>query len=121
MPLAEPGLYEHLAGYAWPGNVRELENMVERALALVLAGDGVLRKAHFSLDVLPSPASSDAGAGIEVPSGPMNEVVDALERRMIDDALARSEGNKTRAAALLGISERTLWYKLKKFRSTEEG
>jgi two-component system, NtrC family, response regulator AtoC len=118
-PLAEPGLYEHLAGYAWPGNVRELENMVERAL--VLAGDGVLRKAHFSLDVLPAAAASDAGAGAEVPSGPMNKVVDALERRMIDDALARSDGNKTRAAALLGISERTLWYKLKKFRSTEEG
>jgi two-component system, NtrC family, response regulator AtoC len=118
-PLAEPGLYEHLAGYAWPGNVRELENMVERAL--VLAGDGVLSKAHFSLEVLPAPSASDPGAGAGVPSGLMNEVVEALERRMIDDALARSEGNKTRAAALLGISERTLWYKLKKFRSTEEG
>jgi two-component system, NtrC family, response regulator AtoC len=117
-PLAEPGLYEHLAGYAWPGNVRELENMVERAL--VLAGDGVLSKAHFSLEVLPAPSASDPGAGAGVPSGLMNEVVEALERRMIDDALARSEGNKTRAAALLGISERTLWYKLKKFRSTEE-
>jgi len=118
-PLAEPGLYEHLTGYAWPGNVRELENMVERAL--VLAGDGVLSKAHFSLEVLPAPSASDPGAGAGVPSGLMNEVVEALERRMIDDALARSEGNKTRAAALLGISERTLWYKLKKFRSTEEG
>lgn len=117
-PLAEPGLYEHLTGYAWPGNVRELENMVERAL--VLAGDGVLSKAHFSLEVLPAPSASDPGAGAGVPSGLMNEVVEALERRMIDDALARSEGNKTRAAALLGISERTLWYKLKKFRSTEE-
>jgi len=116
-PLAEAGLYEHLAVYAWPGNVRELENMVERAL--VLAGGGVLRSAYFVFETAPSPASADALAAEGLPSGPMNEVVEALERRLIDDALARSDGNKTRASALLGISERTLWYKLKKFRGSE--
>ena len=118
-PLAGPGLHEHLASYAWPGNVRELENMVERAL--VLAGDGVLRPAHFSFDAVPSIAASQVQTDDALPSGPMNEVVEALERRLIDDALSRSEGNKTRAAAMLGISERTLWYKLKKFRSIEDG
>ena len=118
-PLAGPGLHEHLASYAWPGNVRELENMVERAL--VLAGDGVLRPAHFSFDAVPSIAASQVQTDDALPSGPMNEVVEALERRLIDDALSRSEGNKTRAAAMLGISERTLWYKLKKFRSVEDG
>ena len=116
-PLAEAGLYAHLAVYAWPGNVRELENMVERAL--VLAGGGVLRSAYFVFETAPSPASADALAAEGLPSGPMNEVVEALERRLIDDALARSDGNKTRASALLGISERTLWYKLKKFRGSE--
>lgn len=118
-PLAGPGLHEHLASYAWPGNVRELENMVERAL--VLAGDGVLRPAHFSFDAVPSIAASQVQSDDALPSGPMNEVVEALERRLIEDALSRSEGNKTRAAAMLGISERTLWYKLKKFRSVEDG
>ena len=116
-PLAEPGLYEHLATYAWPGNVRELENMVERAL--VLAGGGTLRQAHFVFDtqpVVPVVGASD----VALPEGPMHEVVEALERRMIEAALSRCDGNKTRAAAQLGISERTLWYKLKKFRSDGE-
>jgi two-component system response regulator AtoC len=116
-PLAEPGLYEHLATYAWPGNVRELENMVERAL--VLAGGGILRQAHFVFDTPPAaPASGAPDAAL--PEGPMNEVVEALEKRMIEAALSRCDGNKTRAAAQLGISERTLWYKLKKFRSDGE-
>ncbi|WP_374479952.1 sigma-54-dependent transcriptional regulator [Zoogloea sp.] len=113
-PLAEPGLYEHLATYAWPGNVRELENMVERAL--VLAGGGTLRQAHFVFDTPPVALSSTGSATSDVPEGPMNEVVEALEKRMIEAALGRCDGNKTRAAAQLGISERTLWYKLKKYR-----
>ncbi|MBS0354838.1 MAG: sigma-54-dependent Fis family transcriptional regulator [Proteobacteria bacterium] len=117
-PLAEAGLYEHLASYAWPGNVRELENMVERAL--VLAGGGTLRQMHFVFDTPPVAPSGMGVADGDVPEGPMNEVVEALERRMIEAALTRCDGNKTRAAAQLGISERTLWYKLKKFRSDGE-
>ena len=42
------------------------------------------------------------------------------EASLIDDALARAEGNKAKAAALLDISERTLWYKLKKYRPEQE-
>ena len=106
-----------LRAYSWPGNVRELENMVERAL--VLCGAGPLRVEHFPFD---SDRNRDSGAsaGSEgadnvVPLGPMAPVVEALEARMIAEALAQSEGSKPRAAALLDISERTLWYKLKKY------
>jgi two-component system response regulator AtoC len=109
------GLFEHLAHYAWPGNVRELENMVERAL--ILAGSGPLSIPHFAFDAAPPPGSVPA---VELPSGTLNEIVDALEERLITAALLQSDGNKTRAAALLGISERTLWYKLKKFRASDE-
>mgnify|MGYP001213148625 CR=1 FL=1 len=114
-PIGEPGLFEHLAGYDWPGNVRELENMVERAL--VLAGPGPLKKAHFPFE--PSLLAGVTDAAPALPEGSLTEVVEDLEQRMIDDALARCEGNKARAAALLGISERTLWYKLKKYRGEE--
>jgi two-component system, NtrC family, response regulator AtoC len=48
--------------------------------------------------------------------GPLQEIVDALEAQVIAAALKQVDGSKPRAAALLQISERTLWYKLKKLR-----
>jgi two-component system response regulator AtoC len=114
-PLAEPGLYEHLARYDWPGNVRELENMVERAS--VLAGAGPLRKEHFPLHTAAPDAVPDALQGL--PEGGLNDVISVIEQRMIADALARCNDNKARAAALLGISERTLWYKIRKYRADD--
>jgi two-component system response regulator AtoC len=116
-----------LQSYAWPGNVRELENMVERAL--ILSGGGVLEAGHFLLEprlgeipAAPAQASLPATAG-EAPTGgvPLTQAVEALEASLIDDALARADGNKAKAAALLDISERTLWYKLKKYRPEQEG
>ena len=112
-----------LQGYHWPGNVRELENVVERAL--ILSGNAALALEHFRLEAGPTPAASPAGpsspAGLpdrpaDVQPGPLNEIVEALETRVIDAALKQVDGSKPRAAALLQISERTLWYKLKKYR-----
>jgi two-component system, NtrC family, response regulator AtoC len=51
---------------------------------------------------------------------PLGRAVDDLESRLIDAALARAQGNKAKAAALLDISERTLWYKLKKYRPDQD-
>jgi two-component system response regulator AtoC len=105
-----------LQAYAWPGNVRELENMVERAL--ILSGGGLLDERHFLLESghpaeAPRPAAAVPDAA---PLPRLNDAVEELEARLIDAALAQAEGNKARAAALLDISERTLWYKLKKYR-----
>jgi len=122
------GALAALQAYAWPGNVRELENMVERAL--ILSGGGVLEAGHFLLEprygesrpakqelvAAPSPAA-DSARGAQ----PLNQAVEELEASLIDDALAQAEGNKAKAAALLDISERTLWYKLKKYRPEHEG
>ena len=110
-----------LQRYTWPGNVRELENMVERAL--ILSGGGVLAEEHFLLD-WQSPKQTPSGSPHPVssddPSGeaarPLNPAVEALEAELIDRALSQASGNKARAAALLDISERSLWYKLKKYR-----
>lgn len=106
-----PGLLDHLASWHWPGNVRELRNLVERAL--IVAGNQPLAPAHFGLPTIaraPGPATRVSEPG----DLRLEPAVEALERRLIESALHASGGSKSRAAQRLGISERTLWYKLKK-------
>jgi two-component system response regulator AtoC len=103
-----------LEAYAWPGNVRELQNVMERATVLVPA-EGVV-DARLLGQLLPqTPAlgedEDDRSIATELQLGP---IVDAVERRTILRALHASRDNKAEAARLLGVSERTLWYKLKK-------
>jgi len=110
---------DRLKRYDWRGNVRELENMVERAL--IVSGGGVLTDQHFPFDALgpktsSAAASGHAAAALAPPQGSLTRAVDELEFRMIDAALTMAQGNKAKAAAQLEISERTLWYKLKKLR-----
>jgi len=101
-----------LLRHSWPGNVRELENLMGRAalLAPSVPVDAVLRR---ELGVLPAALPVDsAGDSDDLRLQPQ---VDALEQRLILRALQLAEGNKAKAARALEISERTLWYKLKKF------
>jgi two-component system response regulator AtoC len=112
-PLLNAGVIRKLQSYDWPGNVRELENMVERAL--VLAGGGTFRPEHFPLDIEPAAKKVPENDEDPAPLGPLGPAVDALESRMIRQALERADGSKPKAAALLAISERTLWYKMKKY------
>ncbi|MBS1190394.1 MAG: DNA-binding response regulator [Rhodocyclaceae bacterium] len=112
---------KRLEGYSWPGNVRELENMVERAV--ILSGGGLLDEPHFLLEsqVADAHPKQPAASGDDSPRLPaLNQAVEELEAKLIDDALAKAEGNKAKAAALLDISERTLWYKLKKYRPEQD-
>lgn len=99
-----------LLKYSYPGNVRELENIIERAV--VLARGNFINQSDLPGNVrgylpefeLPQPGS-----------GELNEQVEALEKRLIFDALKESKGNQTKAGKLLGITERNLRYKLKKY------
>ena len=101
-----------LLRYDYPGNVRELENIIERAV--VLTRDDVIGSGDLPLTV----------QELEVADGDretnLTAAVEALERRMIRDALARSDGIQTRAAELLGMGERALRYKLTKYGFREE-
>ncbi len=103
---------DHLALYGWPGNVRELRNMAERAR--ILAGSSALAPRHFQL-----PADAVATAVVPASAVPddleLEPAVEALERRYLEAALKLSGSNKAKAAQKLGISERTIWYKLKKY------
>ena len=101
-----------LLRYDYPGNVRELENIIERAV--VLTRDDVIGSGDLPLTVQePEVADGDRETNLTV-------AVEALERRMIRDALARSDGVQTRAAELLGMGERALRYKLTKYGFREE-
>jgi len=124
-----------LVSYAWPGNVRELENAMQRALLLCDAA-GVIEPRHLVLDErarvasngAPLPgAATPAGTGavsapahyasFDTPAGGLADGLWEEETRRIVTALASSRGRE-HAAELLGISGRTLRYKLQKMRAT---
>jgi two-component system response regulator PilR (NtrC family) len=115
-----PDALRALDGYAFPGNVRELENVVERAVALAT---GPL----IGLGDLPKEISGAAGQTTPylqtLPEEGCNldDVLGELERRLIVQALERSGGVRTQAAKLLGVTLRSLRYRLQKLAMEEAG
>jgi DNA-binding NtrC family response regulator len=98
---------EALRRHSWPGNIRELRNLVERAM--LLCEGTVLGPADFLLDG----AAAFAAAGpFELPPAGIDLV--ALEAQLVRQALARTGGNRTRAARLLGLSRHQVLYRLHK-------
>jgi len=109
-----------LERYAWPGNVRELENVVERAVALAGARSIGLG------DLPPEVSGAAGGAGAELLTLPdegceLDAVMNEAERRLLVAALERAGGVRTVAAKLLGISFRSLRYRLAKHQLGPEG
>ncbi len=104
-----------LIAYSWPGNVRELENMMERAI--VLSGGKTITIDHLPHEMhTESEIIGEARAVItEDGDSALNPQIERLEKSLIDQALLKTKGNKSKAAQLLKISERSLWYKLKKY------
>ena len=100
-----------LGAYPWPGNVRELQNVVQRA---VLLSNGMEIEPEDLIFDSDETASEDAIPGM-MPLMPLSE----MERHMIHKALESVDGNRTRAADILGISVRTLRNKLNEYRRTE--
>jgi two-component system response regulator AtoC len=94
-----------LMAYAWPGNVRELKNVIER---LVLIRRGAPIRA---LD-LPPEIREAAWDDETLGDGSFDEIVSAVERRLLLKALEKADGNKTRAAELLKMTPSTFRYKL---------
>jgi two-component system response regulator AtoC len=113
-----PEALGHLENYRWPGNVREMENVIERAM--VLSRGQLIEARHLPQEITQSanlPAASLAmpQQGEETAGFALEPAVEKLEKQYIAKALKQCGGNKTKAARLLEISERTLWYKLKKY------
>jgi two-component system response regulator HydG len=101
--LAE-GVLDYLVDYRFTGNVRELENMIEQGVAL--ATDGLIRREDII--VVDAPVSSRVGGRL------MQDVVDEAEANAIQAALREVDGNKEKAAEMLGLSPTTLWRKMKR-------
>jgi len=100
---------DQLVKYDYPGNVRELENIIERAV--VISRGPIMATADLPfLDAKP-----EAGSEPEEQPASLQEALESLERRMVREALAQTQGNQSQAARLLGLSERMLRYKLKKY------
>jgi two-component system NtrC family response regulator len=97
-----------LLKYDYPGNVRELENIVERAI--LLCRGRVIDLEDLPATVRPGQRSADERLPKDLPG-----VLADIERQAIESALERSGGVQTQAAAALGISERVLRYKMKKY------
>ncbi len=104
--ISTPAINMMLA-YHWPGNVRELENCIEHAV-LLSTGDAILGS-HLP-PTLQMPEVEEEGP----PPGLLRLRVETLERDLISDALKRSGGRVVDAAEELGITERTVRYKMKK-------
>lgn len=114
--MVDPAALDVLSSRSWEGNVRELRNVVERAV--ILAGGGAILRSHLA-DGHPSSSrvshnakgSSANGLGVRV-----GMTVAGAERALIEATLRQAGNNKTRAAAMLDISTKTLHAKIKTYR-----
>jgi len=106
VPGIAPDALRCLRAYPFPGNVRELENEIERAV--MLADDGeLIQLAHLSERVRQGARASSSEART------LNDAIEELKRRMIEDAL-RECGSKTRAAERLGLTRQSLQQMLRR-------
>jgi len=107
-----------LVGYDWPGNVRELENVLERAA--IISGNQAILPRHLPAEMASQAVTAEAAESViaAATSLALPPAIEALERRLITAALAQTHGNKSKAAKILEISERSLWYKLSQYDMT---
>jgi DNA-binding NtrC family response regulator len=120
---------ERFRSYNWPGNVRELRNVMERAV--ILAGEGTILPSHLSASfggsvssapvaasAMATPAATISGDELRIPVG---STIEQAERALIELTLEHTRHNKTRAAEVLGISQKTLFNKLKEYGAQTAG
>jgi DNA-binding NtrC family response regulator len=106
---------EALLTYHWPGNIRELQNAIERAL--IVSDGGLITAAQLGVQSITAtpPVVNSRPVG-SVQSAPVGTDSWAdTERRMVEDALRRARGNKSRAAALLGLTRSQLYTRLQRY------
>jgi len=113
-----PAALERLRAYRWPGNVRELRNVMERVV--LLEADDEIRAEHLPPEMSTPAAVGPAGAGDPFPDGVVRPLAE-IEKLAIEHALRVCDGNKTRAATMLGIARQTLRTKLKDYSIADDG
>lgn len=111
LPTVETELEAELLAYDWPGNIRELFNLAERAVLLEAAPTGL------------HPRATPGTLGLPDLSAPfrLSDYLEGVERRILEEALARCHGDRTFVGRLLGLERNTLRYKLQKYDLLERG
>jgi len=122
----EPGARRAIRNYPWPGNVRELAHKIERAVLLsrsdkITECDLALQTGAYAIPIGVGSASRMDLAGLQEllelvdPALDLRTALEQVERALIDRALSKANGNRTEAAALLGLNRTTLVEKLRKY------
>jgi two-component system response regulator HydG len=107
-PRLNRDVVDRLRGYHWPGNIRELKNAVERAV--ILANGGPIAPEHLGLM-----AGAPSRSHVTTSEPDLDDGLVEVERRMVEEALRSSGGNKSEAARKLKITRRVLYAKLRRF------
>ena len=102
-----------IAGYSWPGNVRELMNTIERAV--VLTDTGLIEPVNLPANVTGLMKNHIFQASEASDSLTIDKRLDEIEKGLIIEALTRTGGVQVKAAELLGINQRSLWHRIKKY------
>ncbi|RJP18259.1 MAG: sigma-54-dependent Fis family transcriptional regulator [Candidatus Abyssobacteria bacterium SURF_5] len=111
--------YKLFLEYDWPGNVREMENLIERAM--VLGKSDVLGPENFPAQIRRQREQIDSPKNLlgqlKLPDAGISliETVEEMEKRLIQEALEKTNGNKTKAAELLGVTRKIMRYKVEKY------
>jgi len=110
-PEIDSGVVDKFMEYHWPGNVRELENTLERLL--VLTDNRKIEVSDLSPNLISPPVKTDQVAGISLPEEGIS--IEDVERKLISEALARTGGHILKASQFLGMTYKTLQYRMKKY------
>jgi Nif-specific regulatory protein len=105
--VAQPAVNLMMA-YDWPGNIRELSNCIERAV--ILSTDGIIHSYHLPT-VMQKPAEDGNSQ-----KGTLDQILDSVEREVIQNELDKNHGNMAKTAAALGISERIMGLRVVKYK-----
>ena len=109
--ISSPAL-QMMIGYAWPGNVRELQNTVERAAVLSQGQEIVVNHLPETITQLFQNAFIENEDDKDLS---IDDKLKEIEKGMIIDALKKTKGIQIRAAELMGINQRSLWHRIKKY------
>ena len=101
------GAIDMLMRYHWPGNVRELENAIERAV--LMSADDVIHGYHLPPSLQTAEASGTSA------TGKLDAILESVEKDVLIDALKATNGNASQAARMLGITERIMGLRIKKY------
>ncbi|MEX1347148.1 MAG: sigma 54-interacting transcriptional regulator [Desulfobacterales bacterium] len=108
-----PMALQMLTAFSWPGNIRELKNTIESAS--VIAENGIIKPTHLPAKITGVFDQNQITAGKNTAKISLDERLTEIEKSIIIEALKKTGGVQVRATELLGINQRSLWHRIKKY------